>query len=113
MKQSITRVNAGRGYFHIIGAGLTVKMTRDPDTDAQIAGISSIEEVSRTGSEWRVTARLNGDQTNQGRQLTMDSHQVKIYRLRMYAARLGRFLDSPAAGQYKSTVKRLLGPATL
>jgi beta-galactosidase GanA len=72
--------------FLIIGAGLTVKMTRDPDTDGQIAGISSIEEVSRIGSEWKVAARLNGDQSNQGRQLTMDPHKVKIYRLRMYAA---------------------------
>jgi hypothetical protein len=72
--------------FLIIGAGLTLKMTRDPDTDAQIAGISSIEEVLRVGSEWKVVARLNGDQSNQGRQLTMDPHKVKIYRLRMYAA---------------------------
>jgi beta-galactosidase GanA len=72
--------------FLIVGAGLTVKMTRDPDTDGQIAGISSIEEVSRAGSEWKVVARLNGDQSNQGRQLTMDPHKIKIYRLRMYAA---------------------------
>jgi hypothetical protein len=72
--------------FLIIGAGLTVMMTRDPDTDGQIAGISSNEEVSRVGSEWKVVARLNGDQSNQGRQLTMDPHKIKIYRLRMYAA---------------------------
>jgi hypothetical protein len=72
--------------FLIIGAGLTLKMTRDPDTDAQIAGISSIEEVLRVGSEWKVVARLNGDQSNQGRRLTMDPHKVKIYRFRMYAA---------------------------
>ena len=61
-------------------------MTRDPDTDAQIAGIASIEEVSRSGTEWKVTARLNGDQSNQGRQLTMDPHNFKLYRVRMYAA---------------------------
>jgi len=72
--------------FLIVGVGLTVKMTRDPDADGQIAGISSIEEVSWVDSGWRVAARLNGDQSNQGRQLTMDPHQVKIYRLRMYAA---------------------------
>jgi hypothetical protein len=72
--------------FLIVGAGLTLKMTRDPDTDGQIAGISSIEEVLRVGSEWKAVARLNGDQSNQGRQLTMDPHKVKIYRLRMYAA---------------------------
>lgn len=67
----------------IIGAGLTVKVTGDPETDA---GIASIEELSRIGSEWNVGARLNGDQSNQGRQLTMVPLQVRIYRLRMYAA---------------------------
>jgi hypothetical protein len=72
--------------FLVIGSGLTVKVTRDPDTDTQIAGIASIEEVSKLGSDWNVTARLNGDQSNQGRQLTMDPHAVKIYRLRLFAA---------------------------
>ena len=72
--------------FFVVGVGLTVKMTRDPDTDSQIAGITSIEELSKVESEWKVTARLNGDESNQGRQLTMDPHQVRIYRLRMYTA---------------------------
>jgi Domain of unknown function (DUF5597)/Beta-galactosidase len=72
--------------FLVAGIGLTVKMTRDPHTDGQVAGISSIEELTRAGSEWKVTARLNGDQSNQGRQLSMDPHKVKIYRLRMYTA---------------------------
>lgn len=79
-------LQSGRNEFLVIGVGLTVKMMRDPDTDGQVAGISSIEEVSRVGSEWKVTARLNGDQSNQGRQLTMHPHTVSIYRLRMYAA---------------------------
>jgi len=72
--------------FLVVGSGLTLKMTRDPDVDSQIAGISSIEEVSRAGSDWKVVARLNGDQSNQGRQLTMDPGEVRIYRLRLYAA---------------------------
>jgi uncharacterized protein DUF5597 len=72
--------------FLITGAGLTVKMSRDPDTDGQLAGFSSIEEVSRVGSEWKVESRLNGDQSNQGRQLTIDPHEVRIYRVRLYAA---------------------------
>lgn len=69
-----------------IGTGLTVKISRDPDTDAKVAGIASIEEVTKEGSGWKVQARLNGDQSNQGRQLTMDPHEVRIYRVRLYAA---------------------------
>lgn len=72
--------------FYIVGSGLTVTMTRDPDTDSRLAGISSIEEVSRSGTHWTVLRRLNGDQSNQGRQLTMDAHQIRIYRVRLYAA---------------------------
>jgi hypothetical protein len=72
--------------FLVIGSGLSVKITRDPNIDGQIAGISSIEEVSRAGSDWKVAARLNGDQSNQGRQLTMDPQEIRVYRLRLYAA---------------------------
>ncbi|HYK34469.1 DUF5597 domain-containing protein [Alloacidobacterium sp.] len=71
--------------FFVVGTGLTVKMTRDPDTDTNIASIASIEEIVRVGSQWKVVERENGDQSNQGRQLTMDPHQVRIYRLRLYA----------------------------
>lgn len=74
------------GEFLAIGTGLTVRITRDPDTDTHVAGIASIEEVTRAGAGWTVKARLNGDQSNQGRQLTMDSKAVRIYRLRLYHA---------------------------
>lgn len=72
--------------FYVVGSGLTVTMTRDPDVDARVAGIASIEEVSRAGSEWKVDRRLNGDQSNQGRQLSMDPTQMRIYRVHLYAA---------------------------
>ena len=72
--------------FFVVGGGLTVKMSRDPDTDGKICGIASIEEVSRVGAEWAVSARLNGDQSNQGRQLTMDPRKIRTYRVRLYSA---------------------------
>jgi hypothetical protein len=70
--------------FLIAGSGLTVTFTRDPDTDSKIAGIGSVEQVSRSGAEWKVERRLNGDQSNQGRQLSMDAHEQRIYRVRLY-----------------------------
>jgi uncharacterized protein DUF5597/glycosyl hydrolase family 42 (putative beta-galactosidase) len=72
--------------FFVVGSGLTVKMSRDPDTDSKTGGIASIEEVSRAGAEWTVSARLNGDQSNQGRQLTMDPRRIRTYRVRLYNA---------------------------
>ncbi|HEY3742593.1 MAG TPA: DUF5597 domain-containing protein [Bryobacteraceae bacterium] len=72
--------------FLVTGAGLTVRISRDPDTDARIAGIASIEEVTKSGGSWVVSARLNGDQSNQGRQLSMDSKRIRTYRLRLLSA---------------------------
>jgi hypothetical protein len=76
----------GPDEFLAIGTGLTVKISRDPDADAKVAGIASIEEVVKDGVAWKIVARLNGDQSNQGRQLTMNAQEVRIYRVRLYAA---------------------------
>ncbi|HUY80222.1 MAG TPA: hypothetical protein VMU92_00660 [Acidobacteriaceae bacterium] len=35
--------------------------------------------------KWTPVARLNGDQSNQGRQLLMDAHTFHVYRVRLYA----------------------------
>ena len=72
--------------FFVVGSGLTVKMSRDPESDARVAGIASIEEVVRAGPGWSITARLNGDQSNQGRQLNTDPKKVRTYRVRLYSA---------------------------
>lgn len=71
--------------FYVAGSGLTVSFQRDPDTDSKLGGIASIEEVTRANDTWATLRRLNGDQDNQGRQLQMDPHQVRIYRLVLYA----------------------------
>lgn len=73
------------GEFYIAGSGLTVSFARDPDVDAGIVGIESIEQVSRSSGQWTTEKRLNGDQTNQGRQLLLDPHQPHIYRVRLYS----------------------------
>lgn len=72
--------------FLVAGTCLTLSFERDPDTDNRIAGIASIEQIHRVGKDWIVDQRLNGDESNQGRQLMMDPHHVRIYRLRLYAA---------------------------
>lgn len=71
--------------FYIAGSGLTVSFFRNPDIDAKVSGIASIEEVSRSNGNWTTLRRLNGDQTNQGRQLLMEPHQIHLYRVVLYA----------------------------
>ncbi len=78
-------VQTGANEFYIAGSGLTVSFIRNPDIDNKISGIASIEEVSRSGGEWLTLRRLNGDQSNQGRQLSLAARQVHIYRVILYA----------------------------
>ncbi|MBB6145287.1 hypothetical protein HNQ77_003245 [Silvibacterium bohemicum] len=78
-------VEASPNEFYIAGSGLTVNFFRDPDVDNKQSGIASIEEVNRVAGNWTVARRLNGDQSNQGRQLAMAPHEVHVYRVRLYA----------------------------
>lgn len=71
--------------FYIIGCGLTVTIARDPDSDSNIAGIASVEQVSRASGQWTIERRLNGDQTDQGRQLLLDPHAPHLYHVRLYS----------------------------
>jgi hypothetical protein len=77
-------LEASPGEFYIAGSGLTVTFARDPDVDG-VAGIESAEQVSRASGQWTTERRLNGDQTNQGRQLLLDAHRPHIYRVRLYS----------------------------
>ena len=78
-------LQASDNEFYVVGSGLTVSIYRDPDVDSGIAGIESVEQVSRTSGQWVTERRLNGDQTNQGRQLLLDPHRQHIYRVRLYS----------------------------
>lgn len=71
--------------FLITGSGLSVTFLRDPDTDDQMAGIASIEQVANSGGKWVTERVLNGDQSDQGRQLLMAPHEMHVYRVRLYA----------------------------
>ena len=71
--------------FFIAGCGLSVSFFRDPDVDGKLSGIASIEEVNRIDGKWVTVRRLNGDQSDQGRQLVMEPRQVRVYRVVLYA----------------------------
>ncbi|MGA2849110.1 MAG: DUF5597 domain-containing protein [Terracidiphilus sp.] len=80
-------LQTGANEFYIAGSGLTVSFFRDPDVDAKISGIASVEEVARSNGAWTTLRRLNGDQTNQGRQLSLAPHQVHAYRVILYSTK--------------------------
>jgi hypothetical protein len=78
-------LQSNENEFYIAGMGLTVSFFRNPDVDSQVGRIESIEEVSRSNGNWVTLRLLNGDQTNQGRQLSMAAHQIRLYRVVLYA----------------------------
>jgi beta-galactosidase GanA len=78
-------IQSAPNEFLITGSGLSVTFLRDPDTDDQTAGIAGIEQVTNSGGKWVTERVLNGDQSDQGRQLLMASHEMHVYRVRLYA----------------------------
>lgn len=77
-------LEVAQNEFYVLGSGLTVNFARDPDADDQIAGIASIEQVSNAGGKWITVRQLNGDQSNQGRELSLDAHEFRVYRVKLY-----------------------------
>jgi hypothetical protein len=77
-------VQSSPAEFYVVGMGLTVSIRRDPDVDGGIAGIESVEQLSCASGQWTTERRLNGDQSNQGRQVLLDPHQPHAYRVRLY-----------------------------
>jgi hypothetical protein len=71
--------------FYVVGSGLTVDFSRDPDTDDRLVGIAKIEQLSAVDGNWVTDRELTGDQTNQGRQLLMSPHRLHVYRVMLYS----------------------------
>jgi hypothetical protein len=78
-------IQTGADEFYITGRGLTVNFSRDTDVDSKLAGIASIERMKKIDGAWVAVERMNGDQSNQGRQLLMDANDVGIFRVKLYA----------------------------
>ena len=71
--------------FYVIGSGLTVSFLRDPDADDRLAGIAGIAQLDWKNGRWTVAEQMNGDQSDQGRELLMDPHAVHLYRVSLYS----------------------------
>src|SRR5882757_5163658 len=72
------------GEFLIGGTALTITVSKDLDSGEGTAGIVSIEEGTRENGIWTTSRRLNGDENNQGRSISLPAHQFKLLRVRLY-----------------------------
>ena len=71
--------------FDLLGRGLVVTVLRNPDTDQRIAGIAGIETPRWHSGRWQVRQRLNGDPSNQGRQVLLSARHFHLYRVHLYS----------------------------
>lgn len=77
-------LEAAPNEFYVLGTGLSVSFVRDPDVDDQVAGIASIEQGAMVDGKWATVRQLNGDQSNQGRELSMAPREFRLYRVKLY-----------------------------
>ena len=77
-------VQTGNDEFLVGGTALTVTIAKDIDVSGGIAGIASVEEGSRSAGQWKTERRLNGDQSNQGRSVSLPAHEFKLLQVKLY-----------------------------
>lgn len=77
-------VQTGNDEFLVAGSALTITVTKDVDVSEGIAGIVSVEEGSRTGGQWKTERRLNGDESNQGRSVSLPARRFSLLRVKLY-----------------------------
>ena len=80
-------LSTGPDEFLIAGTAMSVTVSVDVDAAAgtgRIAGLASVEEGTRKNGEWSTTRRLNGDQNNQGRTVSLPDHRYALLRVKLY-----------------------------
>jgi hypothetical protein len=66
------------------GTALSINVVKDLDVSNGVAGIVSIEEGERQNGAWKTLRVLNGDESNQGRTISLPAHQFKLLRVKLY-----------------------------
>jgi hypothetical protein len=72
--------------FLIAGTGVVVTFTPN-GPGAPIAGILTADEVHFVNGQWTRGLRMNGDQTHQGRHVSLGGEQYTVQRVRLYRYR--------------------------
>lgn len=85
-------LRTGPDAYTVVGIGLTLThATHDPATQA---GLLDVQEwTPRADGHWAPDRWLNGDQTNQGRQVFLPNDRIGMIRVRLYSYRAARQTD--------------------
>jgi Domain of unknown function (DUF5597) len=76
-------IQTGEKEFYIAGTGVVVTFANQVNNKF-ITGLLKVEEGVLENNEWKVTRHLNGDQTHQGRHVSIPVGQVNAQRVTVY-----------------------------
>jgi hypothetical protein len=71
--------------YMVVGTG--VKITHASTVDREAVGFVSVDEFRPNADRWSPFCRLNGDQTNQGREVHLGSDAIEMLKVRLYRFR--------------------------
>jgi hypothetical protein len=78
-------IPTGSDEYTIVGIGLTV--THGASDSAMQAGLLDVQEWVQRDGRWQPHRWLNGDQTNQGREVFLSNAGIGMLRVRLYQYR--------------------------
>ena len=79
-------LRVGPDEFIVAGTGMIMTFA-STDRANPVAGIEMVEEGRFVSNVWKRERVLNGDDTNQGRQLSLPSGRFVVRRIRLYRYR--------------------------
>lgn len=76
-------IQTGDDEFYIAGTGVVVTFQHRDNKKLNI-GLLKVDEGTFEEGDWKITRHLNGDQTHQGRHVSIPAGQFKIQRVELY-----------------------------
>lgn len=80
---SVVIIQTGEDEFYIGGTGVVITFKHREHKNLNV-GLLKVDEGSFEGGEWKIIRHLNGDQTHQGRHVSIPTNQFKIQRVELY-----------------------------
>jgi beta-galactosidase GanA len=76
-------IQTGEDEFYVAGSGVVITFKYLDNKDFNV-GLLKVDEGRFENNEWKITRHLNGDQTHQGRHVSIPAGQLAIQKIKLY-----------------------------
>lgn len=80
---SVMIIQTGDDEFYVAGSGVVITFKLPENKDLNV-GLLKVEEGRFENNEWKITRHLNGDQTHQGRHVSIPAGQLATQKVKLY-----------------------------